>query len=147
MQVFRLLLFFIVLALLGMAALLYHDISDSDVRRVVHEGSNQLQKDVDQAGKVAAETLGEAVKRFNDKAAPLQTETRRLRDEVKDNVTQEKDSLGEKGEKAEEQLEALHQKTQTWMEKANAVVKEHLEAAREKIKEWVDEPEKGTSEN
>jgi len=146
MQVFRLLLFLAVLALIGMAALLYHDVSDSQVRRAVHEGSIQLQKDVDVAGKIAAEKLGDAVKRFNDKAAPLQTETRNLRDEVKDSVAEKKGTLGKKGAMAEKELQALNQKADTWVQKAHVVVKESLEAAQRRLSGWMTEPEKETSD-
>ena len=147
MQVLRLLLFLVLLGLIGLAALLFYDVSDSDVRRAVHDGSTQLQKDVDMAGKVAAEKLGEAVKTFNDKAAPLQNETRRLRNDVNESVAEKKGVLGEKGAKAQEELKALNQKTDGWTQKANVTVKEYLEAARQRIKKWIDEPEKQTSEN
>jgi hypothetical protein len=53
MQVLRLLLFLVLLGLIALAALLFYDVSDSDVRRAVHDGSTQLQKDVDTAGRVA----------------------------------------------------------------------------------------------
>ncbi len=147
MQVFRLLLFLCVLGLIGLGALLFYDVSDADVRRAVHEGSTQLQKDVDLAGKVAAEKLGDAVKTFNDKAAPLQDESRRLRNEVNDSVAKRKGSLGENGAKAEKELKALNEKAESWSQKANVTVKEYLEAARRQVKKWIDEPEKATSEN
>ena len=146
MNLIRFGFFLVLLGLVATGALVYFDLSDAQVRRAVHAGSGQLQKDVEGAGKVAAEVLGDAVQRFNEEAKPLRAEAQQLRRRADETVQNETESLEERREQTAEKLDGLGDTAKDWSENLKTELRGYAEAARQRIDDWKKQLDSETAE-